>query len=369
MTGRPRAPARLRREDRGSVLAFTALAVAGVLGMLALAVDLGMLFEARNAAQRAADASALAGAAALVDLGNDPGVEDRVLEYALPFVQSNPVRGEAASVEPGDVVVDLDQWHVTVTVHRTADRGNAVPTVFGRLVGFDEVDVSAVATAEAAEAGGVSCLLPVAIPDRWHDANGDGLFDTDDGDYYLPWPDPGATGYSDDDIGTDIVIKPFKKSGRMNPSWYYPWRPPGQQGAADYRENIRGCVDPTIVYGFGQTVDTEPGAMVGPTFQGFQYLIDQDPGARWDDGLGCVTRGDGCVGSSPRIRPAPMFDPRLAPDPGRKPFTFTNFASVFVSHIQANEVHGVFLGLSGVGPADPGGASSGPAVRFTRLIR
>jgi len=260
-----------------------------------------------------------------------------------------------------------------VTVHRTEGRGNAVETLFGPVIGFDEVDVTATATAEAAEAGGVNCLLPLAIPDRWYDANGDGLYDEADGDYYEPWSEDAdnATGYSDDDIGETIVIKPFKESGRMNESWYYPWRPEGQQGGDDYRENIRECVDPSLVYEFGQEVDTEPGAMIGPTKQGFSDLIAEDPGAYWDSGDECVKReGEtGCVASSPRIRPAPMFDPREAPDPGSKPFTFTNFASIFVSHIQGNEIYGIFLGLSGVAPADPSGSTTGPAVRFVRLVQ
>lgn len=366
---RPAAVDRLRTEERGSALAFTAVAFLGLLGMLALAIDLGMLYEARNQAQRAADAAALAGAAALVDLGNDPGVEEQAYEYARRYVEENPVRGEVASMQPSDVEVDLDDWRVTVTVHRTAERGNPVSTLFGQIIGIDAVDVTALATAEATAAGGVNCLLPLAIPDRWHDADDDGLYEPDDGDYYIPWPEDGFTGYSSDDIGTEIVIKPFKKSGQMNESWYFPWRPPGQSGAADYRENIRGCVDPSITYTFGQEVETEPGAMIGPTKQGFQDLIEQDPEARWSQDLGCVTRGDGCVASSPRIRPAPMFDPRDAPDPGAKPLTFTNFASIFVSRIQGNEVYAVFMGLGGVAPAEESGETEGPAARIVRLIQ
>lgn len=361
---------RLRRDDRGSVLAFTALTLLGLMGLLALAVDLGLLYEARGGAQRTADAAALAGAAALVDLGNDPGVEERVYEYAQPYVEQNPVRGELASVERGDVDVDLDEWNVTVTVHRTSERDNPVETLFGGIIGFEDVDVTATATAEAAEAGGVNCLLPLAIPDRWDDENDDGLYDPDD-DTYIPWPESGWTGYSTEDIGTDIVIKPFDpNSDRMNSSWWYPWRPEGQQGAADYRENIERCVDPDRIYEFGEMVDTEPGNMAGPTRQGFRNLIDQDPDAYWDPELECVSRdGNECVDSSPRIRPAPMFDPREAPDPGSQPFTFRNFASVFVREVDGGDVRAVFMGFSGIGQADPSGSTTGPAVRFTRLIR
>lgn len=369
---------RLAADDRGSVLGFTAIAFLGILGMLALAIDLGMLFEARGQAQRAADAAALAGAAALVDWGNDPAVEPTVYEYAKAYADANPVRGELASVEPSDVVVDWDDWYVTVTVHRTTERENPVATLFGRIIGINEVDVTAVASAEAAAAGAVNCLLPLALPDRWAEMSSPPNDSWDSPpDYYIPPPDPPneMTGYkSPEDIGLDIVIKPFMDTSRMNPSWWYPWRPPGQQGAADYRENIRDCVDPDLIYGVGQQVDSEPGAMQGPTLQGFQDLIDQDPDARWDDtppnppvpGKGCVTRGGDCVYDSPRVRPMPLFDPREEPHPGTMPFTFTNFINVFVDQIVGNEVHVRFMGLAAIGPGDP---AAGTAVRFVRLIQ
>lgn len=369
---------RLRAEERGSALAFAALAFLGILGMLALAIDLGMLYETRGQAQRTADAAALAGAGALVDYGNDPGVEDRAYEYAEEYVDENPVRGELASLEPGDVDVDLDEWRVTVTVHRTVERENPVSTLFGRIIGKGTVDVRAIATAEAAEAGGAKCLLPLAIPDRWYDTEQFGVYDPEEGDdvcgsddCYIPWPEENFTGYSNEDIGEEILIKPFQGDGsQMNESWYYPWRPPGQQGADDYRQNILECMDEELVYEFGDTVDTEPGNMAGPTRQGFEDLIDQDPDAYWDSANECVTRGDGCIFDSPRIRPAPMFDPREAPDPGSKPFVFRNFANVFVEELEGKgNVYVRFLGLGGVPGGDTSGDDEGPAVRFVRLIQ
>src|SRR5260370_31802661 len=42
---------------------------------------------------------------------------------------------------------------ITVTVQRTAARGNAVPTFFGRVLGFTTVDISATAAAETYNPG------------------------------------------------------------------------------------------------------------------------------------------------------------------------------------------------------------------------
>jgi hypothetical protein len=50
------------RDDNGQTIAFTVLALVGVLGMTALTLDVGSWFRAQRAAQSTADASALAGA-------------------------------------------------------------------------------------------------------------------------------------------------------------------------------------------------------------------------------------------------------------------------------------------------------------------
>ena len=49
-------------DRRGATAVFVAVALAALLGMVALAVDVGMLMKVRADAQRAADSGALAGA-------------------------------------------------------------------------------------------------------------------------------------------------------------------------------------------------------------------------------------------------------------------------------------------------------------------
>ena len=54
------------KNERGATIVFVSLLMAAVLGMAALAIDVGMLYNARAEAQRAADSAALAGAGSLM---------------------------------------------------------------------------------------------------------------------------------------------------------------------------------------------------------------------------------------------------------------------------------------------------------------
>ena len=146
---------------------------------------------------------------------------------------------------------------------------------------------------------------------------------------------------------------------------------------AHYRTNVAGCVDPKISYSVGQQVETEPGNMSGPTMQGFKELIDQDPDAVWNDGMDCIvdngqqfSREASDCRSSPRVRPIPMFDPTEEIDAGTKPFTFTNFAGVFVEDIQGQDIVARWIGYTGVDPTTYGSdGNAGPLFKVLRLVK
>lgn len=373
------------REQRGAVLVVVAAGMLALTSVVALAVDVGLMTTARLEAQRAADAAALAGAGAFV---TSPGNESLARQLATDFAAHNDVRFDAVELLEDDIAVNSDELLVSVWVYRNRERGNAIPTFFARVFGINDVNIAAMATAEAAPAGGINCLLPIAVPDRWHEAGGTGndpnSYDPDKGDIYIPWIEPDTnpvqynsdfTGYSEADLGMRIPLKSNTATTGLNPSWYYPWRPPYQMGADDYRTNVDNCVDPSILFYVGIEVDTEPGNMAGPTMQGFADLIDQDPTARWNTLMNCVV-SDGYQGSldaskcrpSPRIRPVPLFDPRVSPDLGSKPFTFTNFVGMFVEDIQGKTVYGRWLGYTGIKPASPGENTAGPLFKVLRLV-
>lgn len=374
------------KEEHGSVLVVVAAGMLGLTSVVALAVDVGLMTTARLEAQRAADASALAGAGAFVQ---SPGNTKLARILATDFAGQNKVRHELVTVQEGDIHIDAAARKVTVYVYRVAERDNPIPTFFARVFGVSHVDIAAKATAEASPAGGINCLLPIAVPDRWYEAGGAGNdpndYNPEYGDYYIPWAQPdsdppvfndGFTGYAESDLGLRIPLKSNDANGSLNPSWYYPWRPPGQAGAFDYQTNVSSCVDPSIAYSVGINVETEPGNMAGPTLKGFKDLIDKDPTAVWNSTLDCVV-SDGYQASaeamhcrnSPRVRPVPLFNPTEAPDPGNKPFEFTNFAGIFVEEVAGKTVYGRWMGYTGIRPAAPDDdVTAGPLFKVLRLV-
>lgn len=373
------------RDDTGSVMVVVALAMTALLSMVALAVDIGMLFSARGEAQRVADAAALAGAGSFLERWDDA---DRAQDVAIQYGVLNTVRDEGVVILPEDVAIDMATHRVTVVVRRTADRGSAVATWFARVFGVDEVDVGARATAEAAPAGAAICLKPFTLPDAWDDENDNGAYDP--GEYYeapetgygSDWRngqpsqngiDPNGTTY-DDDFGRPLLVKEGDASGTLVASWYFPWDVPqvdGQPvvGANRYRWNIGNCN--TSIVQLGQEYMFENGGMQGPTRQGIEALLAKDQDAEWD------TDADSVVGSSyqpwkasPRVVKIPLFDPTRKLEPGKKPIMFNNFTDFFIVGMQGSDVIGRFLYASGigVGSTGTGGATEGPFLKYVHLV-
>jgi Flp pilus assembly protein TadG len=349
----------LPSDERGATGAFVAVGLFMMLGMVALAVDLGVLLGARTDSQRVADASALAGAASFITLPNDT---DRPRDWAIEYAAKNTVHGSPATVLPEDVDVLLDEQKVRVRVRNITERGNAVRTIFARVLGWDEVNVGTVAAAEASTANKTgSCPIPLSLPDRWVEGDGDALFTgTPSPDMYVPFEpetfvegvstqvaaygSPGEfTGYYEGNIGDVIEIKTASnevgEGEEASPCvateswrcWFQPLAtngeelPDGTGGNESLWPWIGGCPN-------GETAPIEIGDWVYESSAGgdkqsllhdgagrpadefnFEEVMNLEPDLYWDSPTQCVLQlGNeqaGCVESGLRVRTMPVIDP------------------------------------------------------------
>ena len=382
----------LRRDERGMTMAFVAMGFMAFLTATTLAIDVGMFMAARSQAQNAADSGALAGAIALGfnDFDNR-SASGPAVSAAISAAQSNVMIGAPPSVLPEDVTFPNDPAgqprRVKVAVYRNAERENEIPTIFGRVFGVDTVEISASATAEASQANAVRCLRPFMIPDRWTEASGPfdpmsstfrmydnqgNLLPPAERDTYIPANQPGYTGWTDDDKGTELILRAGNGSN-IEPTAYQSWSMPGNNGmiGADwYRQNISGCNRTRVTVNLNNPLYLlqEPGNMQGPTEHGIDELIAQDPLARWDTGCRCVRGSRFPI--SPRVTPLPLYDPKKYVEGkanGRNAdFWLANILGFFIDRRQGNQVYGFITPISGeIDPTAPVPAGAFPvAIRL-----
>ena len=297
--------------------------------------------------------------------------------------------------------MNLDSSLVRVRVLNTETRGNAVPTFFARILGVNGVDIGTTATAWAAPAdelppSNVDCPLPIALPDRWVDSDGDREWDPGE-DY-----NPEGTGFSDDDLGELIVLK-VSGSQDKGPKtcredaesplvdldlcrelpdsdnwrcWYQPEEHAGggtdvlgpQIYPANVCPNALGIGDPVwAASGSGNKqslVHTSHSDFGGDGPGSFADLVRSDPDLVWSDPdgpsgptVGCVvdsrnpTESDGsprCVENSPRIRKVPIVRPDAVTGTGSGvTTTVIDFTGVFVERVSCNYGLGDFGGPGG----------------------
>jgi len=319
----------MKRSDKGQVLVLVALAIFVLLGLAALGIDVGFMYNVRHELQRSADAGALAGASAFTTGNwNDTsmsstsprGIADaRAREFASKdkVVQAtlNPASEVAVSFP------SLDR--VEVVTSRTAD------LFFARIFGMSNRLITARAVAQASVAGpptNVNCIKPFAIPYPWADdpAYGTNRDGTPDGEYDGS-PAPGETIYRDCQggvglcPGTSITLKVGSPSTTGN-------FPTGQQssghfflmqgnvggetfqGANDLRNFISsGC----FPINMGLPVDLMTGNAMGPVVQGIQALIDNATRNGYSTTFPSDYDTNTFEMSSPRVVRVVMYDPSV----------------------------------------------------------
>src|SRR5580704_137226 len=182
-TGRisnPRSREREREKERGVTLALVAVAIVSIIGMAALSIDIGTLYQAKAEAQRAADAAALAAARVISisgitgDPNNNAGgwkptcsatgaatvTATAVAQAQWNFVGGAPASTVKVTYGPGagatdcsTVLATTPSFAVNPTVTVYVQQAT-LPTFFGKIFGLitggtsTNSGVSATATAE-----------------------------------------------------------------------------------------------------------------------------------------------------------------------------------------------------------------------------
>jgi hypothetical protein len=368
----------MRRDERGISTMLIGFGMVGFLGATVLALDTGWWLVARSMAQNSADAGALSGAVALVfNDYDDRSADGPAVTSALDAARANRVGRDEVFVGPEDVTFPLGPTGLNNRVGVAVER--PIPTVLASIFGMETMLSAARAVAEASPANAMRCLLPFTIPDKWEEIT-DPPFDEESFyEYYdrrgnpLNPRDryqkgPGGTGYNMDDDKGDLIILKTDGGSRVTPGVYNPWAIPGSLGADDYRDAIAGCKTGTMET--DQDLTLEPGMMAGPTREGIERLIAQDPGAQWNEGCNCVVGGDPQFGISPRIRPIPLYDPfyyEQNKQEGRNAaFRMVSFLGVFVVGMQGNEVIARIHPITGEATGNPTTAS--PFAMAIRLV-
>jgi Flp pilus assembly protein TadG len=156
---------------KGNIVAMTAVLMIVMITFVAMAVDIGYLYTARNELQRSADAAAIAAAWELVDKNGEAGSNNatnlttNATSKAVQFAALNKVCSTAPSLgnsdisvgymanpsNPSDTLVATPSGllpnAVFVRVQRTASVNGEIPLFFARALGVNSSASKAEATA------------------------------------------------------------------------------------------------------------------------------------------------------------------------------------------------------------------------------
>lgn len=139
--------------ERGQVAVIVALLITAIIGMVALVVDVGSIYEERRQLQTVADAAALAGAQ---DLPVEDPINNTAVQKAVEYASSNGVAITSSDIQISTTLVDND----TITV--TPKDPNA-PVYFAQVFGINSVYISATAAAEVRSPSALTGLMPWTV--------------------------------------------------------------------------------------------------------------------------------------------------------------------------------------------------------------
>lgn len=219
---------RLKKEEHGQALVFFVGILAILLAVMAFVVDVGSVYVEKAKLQNAVDAAALAGAYDLTGVG-DVIAETIARGSANDYFDSNGYEDVIPIINP-----DADS--VTVSATKT------VEYTFAQIIGLDNANVTASATATITSADGVTGVIPIGVEQQTFNKGQEYTLKEGGGE-----GSNGNFGGLDFKTLTSFENSSFKKGG-----------------AALFQDLITEGYDQPIYV--NEKVDTKPGAMTGKSF-------------------------------------------------------------------------------------------------------
>lgn len=345
---------RPRRARRGGATVYVAISMVVVLGMAALAIDIGMLYVARGELQRTADSSALAACWGLLNPDRIKGGTHLDTAFAeardngIAVAGQNPVLGEnpvldrnSANASGGDLLLgyierpqDLN-WPMTfddpsrynsvrTLVRRDTTRNGSIALYFARVFGYQSADGWAQATATARDGitgyrvtdrTGNAQLLPFALHiNAWNNLLNQSVTT---GDLYSYDPDTGAVTSGGDGV-KELNLYPGSGSGQL---------PPGNFGTVDIgsENNSTADISRQIRYGVSAADLAYFGGELNLGPSGHIML-------NGDTGLSAAVKDDlESIKGQPRA--IPLFDQVSGPG-NNSYFRVVGFAGIRIMHVK-----------------------------------
>lgn len=126
----------VRRGERGAIAVITAFMLVALATLVALAINIGLLLQARGQLQNAADAAALAAAGSL-DGTTDGLAAARLM--AFNYSQAHQVTRQAVQIDPGSDV-HFGRWHYVAEQGFAASSFEEI-TDLSRVLDIDSVEI------------------------------------------------------------------------------------------------------------------------------------------------------------------------------------------------------------------------------------
>ncbi|MBL7060640.1 MAG: Tad domain-containing protein [Actinobacteria bacterium] len=317
--------------ESGQVIVIFAILMVSLIGMMALVIDVGSVYEVRRHLQTVADSAALAGAHEL------PESPANAVQKAIEYAAINGITITADNVEIESTLATDDTIVVTVI-------DPDAPLYFAKVLGIESASVGARAKAIIAVPKELGGLVPFGFPEEdWVPGE----------EYILKTGAPAHGGH-----GNFNALALDESTG-----------------GNEYRDKI--VEGASTLYEIGDIVETEPGNMAGPTKQGVNERVYNCDNTFWDD-FDYLTNpfpsppeepeGYELAKSDSQYIIIPII-PELKDAFGRYEVEIIGFAPFIITSLQGNvEVYGYFLDkalMVNSGPINP--VDSG-IIRVIRLI-